>query len=130
MHMPSVPMAMLRVSCPLHLACALHPGGRYVGDVTNGKRHGHGVYYYDSGDKYAPHGRPYPHPHLHPHLHPHPPHTSVGHRVVAAGTPAIGTWASKRATASMSMPMATGACCALPSHDLSRDRRPTASPER
>ena len=28
-------------------------GDKYVGDVTNGKRHGHGVYYYDSGDKYT-----------------------------------------------------------------------------
>ena len=28
-------------------------GDKYVGDVQNGKRHGHGVYYYDSGDKYT-----------------------------------------------------------------------------
>lgn len=28
-------------------------GDKYVGDVANGKRHGHGVYYYDSGDKYT-----------------------------------------------------------------------------
>ena len=28
-------------------------GDKYVGDVTSGKRHGHGVYYYDSGDKYT-----------------------------------------------------------------------------
>ena len=28
-------------------------GDKYVGDVTNSKRHGHGVYYYDSGDKYT-----------------------------------------------------------------------------
>ena len=28
-------------------------GDKYVGDVANGKRHGHGVYYYDSGDKCA-----------------------------------------------------------------------------
>ena len=25
-------------------------GDKYVGDVSGGKRHGHGVYYYDSGD--------------------------------------------------------------------------------
>ena len=30
-------------------------GDKYVGDVHNGKRHGHGVYYYDSGDKYTGH---------------------------------------------------------------------------
>ena len=30
-----------------------HNGDKYVGDVANGKRHGHGVYYYDSGDKYT-----------------------------------------------------------------------------
>lgn len=28
-------------------------GDKYVGDVFEGKRHGHGVYYYDSGDKYT-----------------------------------------------------------------------------
>ena len=28
-------------------------GDKYVGDVSNAKRHGHGVYYYDSGDKYT-----------------------------------------------------------------------------
>ena len=28
-------------------------GDKYVGDVSGGKRHGHGVYYYDSGDKYT-----------------------------------------------------------------------------
>ena len=28
-------------------------GDKYVGDTADGKRHGHGVYYYDSGDKYT-----------------------------------------------------------------------------
>eukprot|EP00316_Scyphosphaera_apsteinii_P024956 CAMPEP_0119323652 /NCGR_PEP_ID=MMETSP1333-20130426/61215_1 /TAXON_ID=418940 /ORGANISM="Scyphosphaera apsteinii, Strain RCC1455" /LENGTH=141 /DNA_ID=CAMNT_0007331155 /DNA_START=43 /DNA_END=465 /DNA_ORIENTATION=+ len=28
-------------------------GDKYVGDVCDGKRNGHGVYYYDSGDKYT-----------------------------------------------------------------------------
>lgn len=28
-------------------------GDKFVGDVANAKRHGHGVYYYDYGDKYT-----------------------------------------------------------------------------
>ena len=31
----------------------LSNGDKYVGDTADGKRHGHGVYYYDSGDKYT-----------------------------------------------------------------------------
>lgn len=41
--------------CPRHARRSRQRAAcrRYVGDVESGKRNGHGVYYYDSGDKYT-----------------------------------------------------------------------------
>ena len=44
---------MLSASLTAHQCECSGASAEYVGDVQNGKRHGHGVYYYDSGDKYT-----------------------------------------------------------------------------
>eukprot|EP00965_Chrysotila_dentata_P081870 2702203-Pleurochrysis_carterae.AAC.1 len=88
-------------------------GDKYVGDVHSGKRHGHGVYYYDSGDKCVTRASQ-----IGPPIHtskPLSPSSSSFERMarrlqlvcVFAGTPASGERASSAATESTSTPMAT-----------------------
>ena len=70
-------------------------GDKYVGDVAGGKRHGHGVYYYDRCSTAAA-------------LTTHSLTTSLAPLTAATSTRAIGTWVSRRATASMCTRMAIG----------------------
>ena len=72
-------------------------GDKYVGDVASGKRHGHGVYYYDRCSTA---------------LTTLTTHSLTTHSLApltaATSTRAIGTWVSRRATASMYTRMAIG----------------------
>ena len=74
-------------------------GDKYVGDVASGKRHGHGVYYYDRCSTAAAAALT---------THHSPLTTSLAPLTAATSTRAIGTWVSRRATASMYTRMAIG----------------------